>query len=121
MDDFARQGVNVTIYPTARVLGRARISIGSNVIVDDFVFIGAHAALTIASHVHIAAHASITGGGPCVPADFVGISSGARVITGTADFGGQGLTGPTVPSDLRTGRRGAVRFESYSVVGPAWV
>ncbi|PYR56966.1 MAG: acyltransferase [Acidobacteria bacterium] len=117
MDDFARQGVNVTIYPTARVLGRARISIGSNVIVDDFVFIGAHAALTIGSHVHIAAHASITGGGSCVLADFVGISSGARVITGTDDFGGQGLTGPTVPADLRSVRRGTVTIESHAVVG----
>jgi len=117
MDDFARQGVAVTIYPGARLLGRDRIAIGSHVIIDDFVFIGVHAALTLGSYVHVASHASITGGGTCVVADFTGISSGARVLTGTDDFGGAGMTGPTIPDEFRAVERGTVTIESHVVVG----
>jgi acetyltransferase-like isoleucine patch superfamily enzyme len=117
MNGLARQGTNVTIFPGARLLGRDRIHIGSNVIIDDFVFIGTHAELTIGSYVHIASHASITGGGICTLADFVGISSGARILTGTDDFGGGGLTGPTIPAELRAVERGSVTIESHVLVG----
>jgi acetyltransferase-like isoleucine patch superfamily enzyme len=117
MDDFARKGANVRIFPGAELLGRDRIHIGSNVIIDDFVFIGPHAELTIGNYVHIAAHASITGGGSCVIADFAGISSGARILSGTDDFGGVGLTGPTVPAEFRAVERGVVTVESHVVVG----
>src|SRR5512132_1397390 len=101
-----RQGVSVTIYPGARVLGRERIAIGSHAVIDDFVFIGNHAELVLGSYVHVASHASITGGGHCLVGDFAGISSGARVLTGTDDFGGAGMTGPTIPLELRAVERG---------------
>ncbi len=115
--DFARQGVDVTIFPGARVLGRDRITIGSHVIIDDFVFIGSHAELVLGSYVHVASHASITGGGMCLIADFAGVSSGARILTGTDDFGGAGMTGPTIPNEFRAVERGRVTIESHVVVG----
>src|SRR5262249_1900389 len=62
-------------------------------------------------------HASITGGGKCVISDFCGISSGARIITGTDDFLGGGLTGPTIPGHLRILKRGFVTIESHVVIG----
>jgi acetyltransferase-like isoleucine patch superfamily enzyme len=117
MDDFARQGVNVRIYPGARLVGRDRIYIGSNVIIDDFVFVGPHAELTIGNYVHIAAHASIAGGGTCVIADFVSISNGARILTGSDDFGGSGLINSTIPKELRAVERGVVTIESHVAVG----
>jgi len=117
MSDFARQGADVTIFPGARLLGRERIAIGSHVIIDDFVFVGTHAELVLGSYVHVASHASITGGGRCVVGDFAGISSGARIVTGTDDFAGAGMTGPTIPPELRAVERGTVRIESHVVVG----
>ena len=117
MNDFMRQGVSVTIYPGARVLGRERIAIGSHVVIDDFVFIGTHAELVLGSYVHVASHASITGGGTCVIGDFSGISSGARLLTGTDDFAGAGMTGPTIPDEFRAVERGTLTIESHVVVG----
>ena len=117
MNDFARQGASVTIFPGARVLGRERITIGSHVIIDDFVFIGKHAELVLGSYVHVASHASITGGGTCIVGDFAGISSGARILTGTDDFAGAGMTGPTIPDEFRAVERGTVTIESHVVVG----
>src|SRR5262249_651870 len=71
----------------------------------------------IGNHVHIASHASITGGGRCVLGDFCGLSSGVRVLTGTDDFLGAALTGPTVPAEFRRLTRAFVVVESHPVVG----
>ena len=117
MADFHYQGVNVTIYPWAKLLGPATISIGSNVIIDDFVFIGNHDELVIGNHVHIASHVSITGGGRCFLSDFCGLSSGTRIITGTDDFSGEALTGPTIPAEFRRVTRGFVSLGAHVVIG----
>jgi acetyltransferase-like isoleucine patch superfamily enzyme len=117
MAEFAYLGKNVTIYPWAKILGPASICLGSNVIVDDFVFIGNHEELTVGNHVHIASHASITGGGKCYLADFCGISSGARILTGTDDFSGAALTGPTIPAEFRCVIRGSVTIGEHAVIG----
>jgi acetyltransferase-like isoleucine patch superfamily enzyme len=117
MADFHYQGVNVTIYPWAKLLGPAAISIGSNVIIDDFVFIGNHEEVVIGNHVHIASHVSITGGGRCFLSDFCGLSSGTRIITGTDDFSGEALTGPTIPAEFRHVTRGFVSIGAHVVIG----
>lgn len=116
MAEFVYLGKNVTIYPWAKILGTAHIAVGSNVIIDDFVFIGNHEDLTIGNHVHVAAHASITGGGKCFLADFCGISSGARILTGSDDFSGK-LTGPTIPPEFRRVIRGSVTIGEHAVIG----
>jgi galactoside O-acetyltransferase len=110
-------GESVLIHAHARVLGVDRIRFGSHVMIDDFVFIGTHDELVVGNYVHIASHASITGGGRCFLADFVGVSSGARLLTGTDDFAGGGLTGPTVPAELRIVTRGELTIESHAVIG----
>jgi galactoside O-acetyltransferase len=117
MPDYLYRGENVTIYPLARIIDSPAMTIGSNVIIDDFVFIGRHEEMTIGNHVHIASHASITGGGRCFLADFCGISSGARLLTGTDDFAGSALTGPTVPPEFRSVTRGEVVIGAHAVIG----
>src|SRR5690242_14609154 len=114
---FRGMGDNVRIYPGARILGPGSVLIGSHVVVDDFVFIGNHRRLILGNHVHVASHASITGGGDCVCCDFSGISSGARILTGTDDFGGAGLTGPTIPARYRVVERGRVVIGAHAVIG----
>ncbi len=116
-EQFAEIGNNITIYPGARILNRPSITVGSNVIIDDFVFIGQHRRIIIGNHVHIASHASITGGGECICCDFSGISSGARILTGTDDLAAGGLTGPTIPPDLRAVIRGRVGIGPHAVIG----
>jgi acetyltransferase-like isoleucine patch superfamily enzyme len=114
---FAEIGTDVRIFPAARIVGTGSIVIGSHVVIDDYVFIGSHRRLILGNHVHVASHASITGGGDCICCDFSGISSGARILTGTDDFGGAGLTGPTIPARYRAVERGKVIIGAHAVIG----
>ena len=97
-------GEDVRIYPRAHVLSPEAISIGDSVIIDDFVFLTGGTETRIGSFVHLASFSSFLGGGRLVIEDFAGVSSGSRVYTGTDDFLGESLTGPTVP-DSFAGRR----------------
>lgn len=116
LNAFRSVGTDVTIYSQARLIRPENIVFGSHIIIDDFVFIGAHDRLMIGNHVHIASHASITGGGYCIVCDFAGISSGARVLTGSDDFDGA-LTGPTVPAALRSVSRTRTVILPHAVLG----
>lgn len=117
LEDFHSVGSNVRIYPGARVFGREHIRLGSNVIIDDFVFIYATAPMFIGSYVHIASFCSITGGGVVVMEDFSGLSSGVRIISGSEDFLGGGLTNPTVPEAFRRVHRSYVRIGRHAIIG----
>lgn len=114
---FKQVGENVRIYPGAKILGCEHIHIGSNVIIDDFVLIYATAPLYIGSYVHIASFTSIAGGGEVVLEDFSGLSSGVRIICGSEDFLGGGLTNPTVPLHYRKVHRSFVRLGRHAIVG----
>lgn len=71
------------IYPWVRVLDPERITVGSHVIVDDFVFLDGGTSLTIGSHVHIASHAGIVGGGTVV-LEVCGLAPGVRLVSGNS-------------------------------------
>lgn len=114
---FLKVGRNVRIFPGAKVFGREYISIGDNVIIDDFVFIYATAPMFIGSYVHIASFSSITGGGIVVLEDFSGLSSGVRIISGSEDFLGGGLTNPTVPEKYRKVHRSFVHIGRHAILG----
>lgn len=114
---FRKVGSNVRIFPGAKVFGREHISIGDNVIIDDFVFIYATAPMFIGSYVHIASFSSITGGGVVVLEDFSGLSSGVRIISGSEDFLGGGLTNPTVPEKYREVHRSFVHIGRHAIIG----
>ena len=51
---FKQVGSDVTIHPLSKINRRESISVGSHVIIDDFVFIGAHIDVVIGNYVHIA-------------------------------------------------------------------
>ena len=114
---FASCGDNVIIRPTVRIVRPERMHIGSHVMIDDFVFLGAHEELVIGNHVHVGCHTAFIGGGWCYVSDFFGLSSGVRVLSGSDDFLGGGLTNPTVPADLRRVHRGRVWFGAHGGLG----
>jgi galactoside O-acetyltransferase len=120
--DLARAGVagfgeDVRIYPLTRLTQPERITAGSHVLVDDFVFLQGGQGLRIGSYVHIAAFASVTGGGEAAIGDFCGIASGARILTGSDRFDGSGLIGPTVPPQLRSVERCKTVLGAHAFVG----
>ena len=115
--NFKRLGNNVKIYPGAKIVGAEHIHIGDNVIIDDFVLIYATAPVYIGSYVHIASFTSIAGGGEVVLDDFSGLASGVRVVSGSEDFLGGGLTNPTIPPRFRKVTRSSVRVGRHAIVG----
>ena len=115
--NFKSVGDNTTVYPLAKIVGAENIEIGSNVIIDDFVFIVATGPLYIGNYVHIASFTSITGGGACCLEDFSGLSSGVRVLTGSDDFLGGSLTNPTAPEEFRSVNRSQVVIKAHAIIG----
>ena len=114
---FRARGEDVQIYPRAHIVSPEVISIGDAVVIDDFVFLTGGVETRIGSFVHLASFSSYLGGGELVIEDFAGVSSGARIYTGTDDFHGGSLTGPPVPEPFRKPVRAAVRIGKYAVVG----
>ena len=114
---FRRAGSNVTVYSFAIILSPENVTVGSDVIIDDFVFIGAHQRLIVGNRVHIASHSSITGGGRVLLSDFSGMGSGARLISGTDDFTEGRLNGSAIPQEFRQTRRGTIILEPHAIIG----
>lgn len=110
-------GKEVFIFPLAKLVNAEAISIADHVIIDDYVlFVGGQRS-DLGSYIHIASFTSISGGGTFVAADFTTVSSGCRVLTGTDDFLGDALTGPTVPEEYRKVLRSHVTLEKHSILG----
>jgi acetyltransferase-like isoleucine patch superfamily enzyme len=93
---FARCGREVTIYELVRILEPERISLGSHVIIDDFVFMG---------------------GGRVDLGDFSGLSTGVRLVSGTDAMDGSGLVGPTIPEELRSTTREGISLGRHVTLG----
>ena len=114
---FLRCGLDVTIWPLAKIVLPGVISIGDSVIIDDFVFIVGGVKTVIGSFVHIASFTSISGGGEFVMEDFSGLSGGVRVYTGNEDYLGGSLTNPAVPAPYRVPSRSFVRIGKHAIIG----
>jgi acetyltransferase-like isoleucine patch superfamily enzyme len=84
------------IFETAKIVNSSSLTIGDNSQIDDFVFLNAGQKTIIGQFVHISSFCSITGGGTLIMEDFSGLAAGCRIITGSDDFSGNGLTNPTV-------------------------
>ena len=114
---FLACGEQVRIYDGARITHPERIRLGSHVIIDDFVFLGPHEALTIGNYIHLSSHLSIVGGGKVYLSDFSGYSTGVRILSGTDDFSGAGLTNSAIPPEFRQVQRSAVWVGPHVAIG----
>jgi len=115
--DFRHVGSNVKIYGHAIILSPENVTLASDIIIDDFVFIGAHQRLILGNRVHISSHSSITGGGRVLLSDFSGMGSGARLISGTDDFTEGRLNGSAIPQEFRQTHRGTIILEPHAIIG----
>ena len=113
---FHRVGSNVKVYKMAIILSPQNVTLGSDIIIDDFVFIGAHKRLVLGNRVHISSHSSITGGGRVLLSDFSGMGSGARLISGTDDFTEGRLNGSAIPQEFRETHRGTIILEPHAIM-----
>ena len=118
---LAACGRNVRISRLCAIHGAAKICIGSDVRIDDFTVITAEQEVRIGCYVHIGAHVFISGQYGIDLGDFSGLSPRVVLLSGSDDFDGQLLTGPTVPPNLRRMVCGRIVVGRHAVVGAASV
>ena len=109
-------GSNTKVYPTAKICYPEKISIGDNVIIDDFVFISARNGINIGDYVHIGLNSVITGSGKVSLESFSGLSSGVKLFTSSELFDGDNLTNPTIPSQFRNIKTGPIVISKHAVI-----
>lgn len=116
---LASCGHDVLLSRKASIYAPERLHIGSFVRIDDFVVVscGSEGEVWIGDHVHVAAHVALFGDAGIVLEDFVGVSGRTSIYSATDDYGGDVLTNPTVPSDLKHVIRGQVRLRHHAVLG----
>jgi galactoside O-acetyltransferase len=115
--ELASLGTHVVFHPKCVFIQPERMHVGHHVIVSEFTWIHAGATTVIGSFVHLANHSSIAGGGLCLLEDFVGLSAGARIVTGSELVHGEGLTNPTIPPAYRAVRRSFVHLARHAFLG----
>lgn len=115
---FASVGDNVLISDRASFYGTARITLGSNIRVDDFCVISAGSGgIAIGNHVHIAIGASLIGAGKITLCDFAGISSRTSIYSSNDDYSGAVMTGPTLSAEFTNVRHADVFIGKHVIVG----
>ena len=114
---WAQRATDARVFPGAKITHPEVVSLGQRCMIDDFVFIGPHESVVIGCYVHLSSHLSIVGGGRVYLSDFSGFSTGVRILSGTDDFSGSGLTNSCVPAEFRQVIRGAVWVGPHAAVG----
>lgn len=90
---FAFVGENVQISDRASFYGASRISLGSNVRIDDFCVLSAGVGgISIGDYVHIAVYSSLIGAGKVSLSDFCNISSRVAIYSSNDDYSGAAMT-----------------------------
>lgn len=115
---FASVGDNVQISDKVSIYGSSRISIGSNVRIDDFCVLSAGVGgISIGQHVHVAVYSSLIGAGQIVLSNFCNISSRVAIYSSSDDYSGESMTNPTVPSDFTGVKHADVFLGEHVIVG----
>ncbi len=122
-DDLARMGFkslgeNVLISRKSSIYAPELISIGSNVRIDDFVFLSGD--ITLHNHIHIAPFCVLIGGtngAGIVMRDYSGLSGHVSVYSISDDYSGDYMTNPTIPEEFLNILRARVTIGRYVVVG----
>ncbi len=115
---FAELGSNVLISDKASFYNSKKISIGSNVRIDDFCVLSAgDGGIEIGNHVHIAVFCSLMGSGRIKLSDFSGLSSRVSIYSSNDDYSGFALTNPTIPDDFKNVRSADVVLCKHVIVG----
>ncbi len=97
---FKHLGKRVLICKTCKIYHTDQVSIGDDVIIDDFTVL--NGTVTIGSHVHISSNCELYSGKSEIRiADYCGISSHCSFYGITDDYIGPYMQNPTVPPRFR--------------------
>ncbi len=114
---FGYVGKDVKVFKKSSLINCCNIFLGDGCQIDDFVHIIASAPVHIGRRVHIACFTSIAGGGEVTLDDYCGLSAGCRIISGTENFMGEGMTNPCIPAKFRSVLRSFVTIRRHAILG----
>lgn len=115
---FHSVGNNVRIEKSAKIINPQNLTVGDNVIIDQFTTIVCGApGVTIGSYVHIAGHCHLAGGGGIDISDFAGLSHGVKLYSVSDDYSGGSLTNPTIPKAYKTTQLAPVSVGRHAILG----
>lgn len=112
-----RLGENVRLYPLVRIASPQTVEIGDGSQIDDFTFIYGGKGVSLGRFNHFASFVSVIGGGELVTEDYVGVATGARLITGTHHYGEGARISPLIPEEQQHVIRGRIVLEKDVFVG----
>ena len=101
------------IHRLANIVGDITIGEGSRI--DAFVTITGD--VEIGRYTHIGTMVCVFGGGGVKIGDYVGISPGVKIFSGTEDASGEWVTNPTVPERLRNPAVSFIKIADHALVG----
>lgn len=112
-------GENVVIGKTVRIRSPEKVSIGSNVIIDDFTYISGE--VEIGDYVHIAAGCVLSASTAKITMGALsGLSAGCKVYGGSSNYVNCGLDMPTIPKEHQFNViHEDVSIESFGLIGAA--
>lgn len=115
---LGRVGAGVRISRLASLHNPAAIRVGDHARIDDFCMLSAgEGGIEIGRNVHLAVFVSLIGKGRITLGDFSGLSSRVSVYSSNDDYGGQYMTGPTLPARFTNVSSGPVAIGRHAIVG----
>lgn len=111
------KGRHVVVYPLAKIISAENLFLDDYSIISDYCFILASAYIKIGKYSRMAPYSMITGGGSVNVGDFVDISYGVKIISGSDDIFGESLFTPNVPPVLRKVKRMPISIGDYTFIG----
>lgn len=113
---FKSCGTNVFISRKASIYAPNKISIGSNVRIDDFCILSGK--IAIGNFIHIAAYSALYGGDEGIEIkDFANISSRVSIYAISDDYSGETMTNPLIPEKFKKMEKEKVIVDRHSIVG----
>lgn len=112
ISDYLKVGGGL-VHPLANIVGNVRVGEGARI--DAFVTITGD--VEIGCYTHVGTMTCIFGTGGVSIGDYVGISPGVKIFTGTEDPSGEWVTNPTVPDHMRNPKVSPIRIADHCLIG----
>lgn len=117
MNNFKSIGEDVFIHETVIIKHPNLCRIGNHVAIDNGVTIST--VIELDNYIHIAPYVCTIGGKntKVTMKNFSFIAAGTKIVTGSEDYTGKGLVGPTIPIEYRELILGDILFDKYAGCG----
>ena len=111
------RGINSQIYSFARIIEPGKLLLDDHAVISDFCFVMAGITTKIGKYSRLAPYSMITGGGEAYIHDYVDISYGVKIITGSDAVYDGYLSLPNVDPESRKIKRQRVEIHNYAYIG----